>query len=267
MTDGGTRFGRLSGLAAHEKAAVAVTVLFALFLIVDPLVLGAVRSFDPGMRGFFRALTDLGRSNWILIPSSAGILVLAWLRARETGFRRVVIYGYVSQLLTYLFAAIALSGLSVSLIKNVIGRARPKLFDTLGPADFQPFTFDADFASFPSGHATTAGALAGVLAIIWPRARIPLLLAGAWVASSRFLIGAHYVSDVAAGCAFGVGFAYFLRNRLAARRWLFARAPDGTVRLRGRALLDAAARAVSVRAGRLVPRTLRRAVSPGKPRQ
>jgi membrane-associated phospholipid phosphatase len=231
----------ISQSSPYQKAAVAASVALAGFLILDPVVLGAVREFDSGTYHLFRGFTNLGRSNWILIPSGAGILVLAWMRAKESGFRRAVAYGYAMQLLSFLFAAVALSGLSASLIKNVLGRARPKLFEQVGPIEFQPFSFDADFASFPSGHATTAGALAGVLAIVWPGARIPLFLAGAWIASTRFLIGAHYLSDVVAGLLFGVAFAYFLRNRLARRRWLFANGRDGKTDLRGRMLLDRAA--------------------------
>lgn len=249
MTGGKLWPERFSALAGYERAALVLTVLFATFLVVDPVVLDAARSFDPSVYRFFRFLTDLGRSNWILIPSGIGILLLAWLRVRTGSFRRAVAYGYSMQLLIFLFATVALSGLASSLIKNVLGRARPKLYEQFGPLEFQPFTFDSDYASFPSGHATTAGALAGVLAIMWPQARVPLFLAAAWIASTRFLIGAHYVSDVVAGCLFGAGFAYFLRGRLAERRWLFSRNRDGSITLRGRALRDAATAAISRKAG------------------
>lgn len=234
-----------SGLTAFHKAAIVASVALAGFLIIDPIVLDTVRGFDPGTYRLFRSLTHVGRSNWILIPSGVGILLLAWMRARTGSFRVSVAYGYAAQLLVFLFATIALSGLASSLIKNVLGRARPKLYEQLGPLEFQPFTFDSDFASFPSGHATTVGALAGVLAIIWPQARIPLFLAAIWIASTRFFIGAHYLSDVVAGCLFGLAFAYSLRERLAQRRWLFEITRDGSIALRGRALRDAATQTIT----------------------
>ena len=234
---------RLASLAAYQKAVLALSVLVFAFLIIDPLVLGAVRGFEPETRRFFRLVTGLGKSNWILIPSGILILAFTWLQAKQTSRRRHAGYGLIQQLLLFLFASVALSGLASSLFKNVLGRARPKLFDQFGPVEFQPFTFDYAFASFPSGHATTVGALAGVLAIIWPRARVPLVAAGAFIASTRFLIGAHYFSDAVAGCAFGLAFAYFLRDRLALRGWLFRKHEDGSIRLRGRVLLRSVKRA------------------------
>ncbi|MEM8744464.1 MAG: phosphatase PAP2 family protein [Pseudomonadota bacterium] len=227
-----------SSLAFYEKAAIVGSLVLAAFLIVDPLVLTAVRGLHPDARNVIKVLTDLGRSNWILIPAGAAILVLGWMRVRETRFRRVVGYGYAAQLFIFLFAAVATTGLAASLLKNILGRARPKLYETFGALEFQPFTFDADFASFPSGHSTTAGALAGVLVIIWPKARIPIICAGLWIAATRFLVGAHYFSDALAGFAFGLAGAYLLRDRLAVRRWLFERDAQGEISMRGRALLD-----------------------------
>ena len=255
MASGRTWADRFMALSAIERAVIVVSVVSATFLVVDPLVLDATRGFHPGVRMFFKILTELGRSNWILIPAGLGILILGWMRASEMQLRRAVVYGYAAQLLIFLFAAVALSGLTSSLIKNILGRARPKLFETFGSLEFQPFTFDADFASFPSGHATTAGALAGVLAIIWPKARLPIICAGLWIAATRFLVGAHYFSDALVGFAFGISFAYLLRNRLAVRRWLFERDQTGTVRLRARGLLDAGLKACVERGKNALPST------------
>jgi len=245
--------GYLSNLSTVELIAVAISASVAMFLIIDPLVLGAARSLGPDTYTFFRGLTHLGRSNWILIPSAAGIAILYWLRAREPRTRNTVLYGYLSQILVFVFSAIAVSGLAASLVKNVIGRARPKLFDLYGPFEFKPITFDADYASFPSGHSTTAGALAAILAILWPSARIPFFIAGAWVASTRFIIGAHFLSDVIAGFIFGAAVVYLLRNRLAARRWLFRVNAQGLPVLRARTLLDRAARKLTQRVISFLP--------------
>ena len=244
---------RLSALTSFERVLIVGSLALAAFLVIDPLVLGVVREFHPEVRRVLKLFTDLGRSNWILIPSGLAILVLGWMRVHETRFRRVVQYGYAAQLLIFLFGAVALSGLAASLTKNVLGRARPKLFDALGSLEFQPFTFDSDFASFPSGHATTAGALAGVLSVIWPKARVAVFCAALWIASTRFLIGAHYFSDAVAGFAFGLAGAYLLRDRLAARRWLFEKDAQNAIHLRGRALLDAGARAAVRRLSELRP--------------
>ncbi len=256
-----------TGFSNFEKALAALSAVAGAFLVLDPLVLTAARALDPEVRRFFRLLTDIGKTEWILLPSGAGIVLFAGLRARARSLRREVIYGYAAKLLVFLFTAVALAGLTASLTKNIIGRARPKLFDELGSFAFQPFTFDYNFAAFPSGHATSIGALAGVLAIIWPCARVPVIIAGAWIAATRFLIGAHYFSDTVAGFALGLAFAYFLRDRLARRTWLFRKDSIGDVRLRGRTFLRAGSGALREKAQVLSESLLRRVRPGGNPRQ
>lgn len=221
---------RLSGI---EKAAIAGSLVVTVFLVVDPLILQSVRSFDPETRQFFKSFTDLGKSGWILVPLGLAVIGLYLFRTRDHSFRMFVAAGYLIQLTGFLFVSVAVASLAGSLIKNILGRARPKFFDSLGPVEFQPFTFDYDFASFPSGHATTICALAAALGILLPRARVLLFVAAGWVAATRFLIGSHYLSDALGGAALGFFTAYLLRNRMAARRWLFREKADGTKELRG----------------------------------
>ncbi len=258
---------KFSRLAAYEKVVLALSVLMCAFLIIDPLVYTVAREFNPGTRSFFRSLTNLGKSGWVLSISGVLVLLFTWLGAQQISRRRSAGYRLVQQLFLYLFTAVALSGMGVSLLKNILGRARPKYFEKLGPLEFQPFTFDHSFASFPSGHATTAGAVAGVMAIVWPGARVPLFIAGAWIASTRFLIGAHYFSDTVVGCAIGVASAYFLRDRLALRDWLFRRNEDGSIRLRGQALLSSSTRSLTSRVEALGAELKERVSGGTEPRQ
>ncbi len=235
---------KISGLAAYEKALLALSALIFAFFLIDPLVLNVVREANLEKLQVLRLLTYFGKAYPILISTGVLIVLFTWLRANQIAPRRYAGYGLAQQLLLFLFATVALSGMAVVLLKNILGRARPKLFDKLGAVDFQPFTFENDFTGFPSLHATTAGALAGVLAIIWPCARVPFLIAAAWVASARFLTGDHYFSDAVTGCIFGLASAYFIRERLARRGWLFRRRADGSITLRGRLLLRSATRKV-----------------------
>ncbi len=234
---GGSVSGRLAGLTPFEKTIVALSVIAASFLLIDPLILEVVRGLDPGVRGFFRSITDLGKSSWILLPTGLAFILLAALRTRDIGLKAAAAYGYVAQIVAFLFVSVAVAGIVASLAKAIIGRARPKLFDTLGSFAFEPFAFSSDFASFPSGHATAICALAAALAIVRPRLRVPLFVAAAWIAATRFLIGSHYLSDAAAGALLGSAVPHILRARLAERRWLFAKDAEGHIRLRGRRLL------------------------------
>ena len=216
-----------------EWLVVVASAFAASFLLIDPLIFSLVSEFDNQLKGVFQVLTHLGRSSWILFPTGAAVIVLWGLRTRDIGARQAAAYGYVAQICAFVFACVAGAGIVTSLTKNIIGRARPKLYDAVGSLEFEPFTFHADFASFPSGHATTIFALAMALAILYPKARVYLFVMAAWIAATRFLIGTHYFSDAVAGAAVGGAFSYFLMQRMAARRWLFQRADDGSVRLRG----------------------------------
>jgi membrane-associated phospholipid phosphatase len=68
---------------------------------------------------------------------------------------------------------------------------------------FDPFRIGYEFNSFPSGHATTAFAIAVTCSIFWPKYRVHLFLFAAVVALSRLVLSAHYLSDVLAGACIG----------------------------------------------------------------
>lgn len=96
-----------------------------------------------------------------------------------------------------MFVGVGGACLVANLIKSILGRARPKLFDSGGPLDFNLVAFTPDYASFPSGHATSIFALTTVIGILW--ARVLLYAGAAWIALTRPLIGAHYFTDAVAG--------------------------------------------------------------------
>jgi undecaprenyl-diphosphatase len=132
--------------------------------------------------------------------------------------------------LGFLFVAIAVPGLAVSILKRLIGRARPFVDDVLDPYRFDPFAWSAAFASFPSGHVTTACAAAVAIGALWPRARLVMWLYALLIAVSRVIVTAHHPSDVLAGAVCGVIGAVLVRNWFAARRLAFAIDADGHVR-------------------------------------
>jgi undecaprenyl-diphosphatase len=121
----------------------------------------------------------------------------------------------------YAFLAVAFAGIIGDIFKFLVGRARPKLFDDGGSLHFEPFTAAHDFNSFPSGHSTTMGAVAMMLMIWFPRARVPIFLLCAFLAVTRVAARAHYPSDVVAGFSLGLLYALFLARWLARRRVAF----------------------------------------------
>jgi membrane-associated phospholipid phosphatase len=224
---------RLKDFTLTEQIVLALSVVFLGILVIDPFMLERSKALMPEARKFFRAITNIGRSNWMLIPTGAAIAVALVLRKRHVGFRNSAAYGLIASTIGFVFVSIGGAGLIANLTKNIVGRARPDLYDSVGPFAFKPFAFNADWASFPSGHATNIFAFATVIGMLWPKGRVLLYTVAAWIAASRVLIGQHYTTDVVLGAILGTVFPYFVRDRFAARRWLFERTAGGGYRLRG----------------------------------
>jgi membrane-associated phospholipid phosphatase len=224
---------RLQDLTIVEQVALALSFVVIGVLLIDPFLLERAKALPPGARSVFQTITNVGRSNWMLIPAGSAVALALVLRRTHQGFRNAAGYGLIASTIGFVFVSVGGAGLIANLAKDIIGRARPKLFDTLGPFDFQLFAFTPDHASFPSGHAANIFALATALTMLWPRGRVLLYTVATWIAASRVLIGQHYFTDVVAGAILGTAFPYFVRARYAARRWLFEPMPHGGYRLRG----------------------------------
>jgi membrane-associated phospholipid phosphatase len=224
---------RLRELPIHDQVVIALSLVLAGFLLIDPLMVGWAHALQPQMRKLFEAITDVGKSNWMLIPTGVAVALAFVLQKRDLGFRKAAAYGLIASTIGFVFVSIGGAGLIATLTKNILGRARPKLFDTMGPFDVKLFAFSPDYASFPSGHATNIFAFATVIAILWPRGKVLLYTIAAWIAASRVLLGEHYFTDAVFGAILGTLVPYYVRDRFAARRWLFERTPEGGYRIRG----------------------------------
>jgi Membrane-associated phospholipid phosphatase len=204
-----------------EFLVVAVAVVGFCALLLDAPVAAGRAHYPAWLTDTAQMLTRLGKSDWILIPSGVILILLTFRRIEGLSpAARLRIFRW-NLWLSYIFVGVGLPSLISTLVKRVIGRARPLHFDALGPYDFSPFHTDASFASFPSGHATTVGALAMVLSIVAPKYRTFFLAAALVIGGTRIAIGAHYPSDVAGGLLFGAAVAYFVARLAAAHGLMF----------------------------------------------
>ncbi len=210
------------------RLLAAVVLIGVTMVVLDARVATTARQLPFWLVRGFDEITDFGKSGWFLWPLCALLIGLAVAAAATpVRFAQLIITSLAVRL-WFLFAAIAVPGLISDVIKR-IGRARPFVTGSADPFAFSWFDFRAAYASFPSGHATTAFAAAVALGALWPKVR-PLLWAYAVViALSRVVITAHYPSDVVGGAMLGVLGAILVRNWFAARRLVFAVTVDGRV--------------------------------------
>lgn len=215
---------------AAFAATLALFVLLAALQLADRSVHLWATALPAPLPQVMKWITRWGESDWQLIPALLLLIVTSiGLRVERrdnwrAGLRELrVLAGFV-------FVGVGLPSLTSSLLKRAIGRARPSAWTDEAPVSFIPNLTLYDHQSFPSGHATTAFAMAWVVAFLWPRAFWPAMLVGATIAVSRVFTGSHYLTDVIAGAALGTLGAYAVRWYFARRGWLFELSSDGHIR-------------------------------------
>lgn len=192
------------------KTWAAITVVLVVLAMVfrDSALTIAARHQPHWLSVLAENTTDIGKSWWSLTLTGllfiGAMLILRYAGLAEAARTRL---RYVATASAFVFLSVALSGIIGNIVKRIIGRARPPLFDAEGAFHFKWFSGHL-YESFPSGHSTTDGAMAMALAVLFPSIRIPVLILGGFLALTRIMVGAHYLSDVIAGYSFGLWYAY-----------------------------------------------------------
>jgi undecaprenyl-diphosphatase len=202
------------------------------YQILDPMFVDQIHIEGGTAKTLFGWITHIGKSDWILVSTGSILVFMSVYRFPNLSVSHFVHWHHIFLKIYFAFTAVALSGLIAVIVKNLIGRARPVFYEG---SDFwfsSPFTDTYMFASFPSGHSTTMGALIVVLFLITPRLFILLAPIGFLVAISRIVIGVHFVSDVFAGLALGMVFTWVYARVFARKRLLFEFDNAGYLRLR-----------------------------------
>ncbi len=161
------------------------------------------KSLDP----MFRLITNSVSPLSIAVP--AGLITNAFIQKDSISKSNAVIVS----------SSMILSGIISTTLKHTINRTRP--FVTY---PFIEKESSGGSASFPSGHTSSAFALATSVSIIYPKWYVvaPSFLWAGAVGYSRMHLGVHYPSDVFAGAVVGSGSAYlsYKLNQWYFKRWL-----------------------------------------------
>ncbi|NDP48281.1 MAG: phosphatase PAP2 family protein [Sulfuriferula multivorans] len=155
---------------------------------IDRTILLFIHGHVPRtLSGFFEAVTLTG-SSWFLFPlATVATIALLWAKRR---FEALLVA-----------ASVISAAMLIYLIKMVVGRARPILWDTEWYWG----------SSFPSGHTLAVAAFATAAALCISRIRpasrnLALSLAILWitlVAMSRLVLGVHWPTDVLVAACIG----------------------------------------------------------------
>ncbi|PYF05570.1 undecaprenyl-diphosphatase [Rhodopseudomonas faecalis] len=228
---------------SHSRRAVAarywarrMLLLTALLAVVIAVLMVALDATEIGWmppRGTaalwpVRIITDFGKSAYVLWTLALLLLALVLIAAKLGAWRRVVLLSLATRV-QFLFLAVLVPVLIGDVLKGVIGRGRPFVGGEANAFNFSHFAWSEAYASLPSGHATTAFALAFAVSALWPRTMAWMFGYAILIAVSRLVLLAHHPSDVVAGALTGIIGAMAVRYWFAARRLAFTIQPDGRI--------------------------------------
>jgi membrane-associated phospholipid phosphatase len=211
-------------VSAGAIAGIAITLAaipVAMFLLDVPVIAWA-HHLPRGMIDVFEHITNAGLSGWYLIPSGIIVVLLAMLASPTLPRLTWGVLTALAARFGFFFLAVGIPGLMTTILKHLLGRARPYIEKTGHPFTFVPFNWSSNYASLPSGHGTTAASVAFAVGAIWPRTRPFMWLYALVIMFSRIVLMSHHPSDVIAGALIGTVFAALVRRWFAARRLVFS---------------------------------------------
>lgn len=217
--------------AARHTLWLVVGLGAAIIALMYMLDAAQIRLMPP--RGtpslwWVRILTDFGKSAYVLRTLFALMVIVLVVSAAMRGTARSLLLGLGTRL-QFLFFAVLIPSLVGEVLKWAVGRGRPFVGGEANAFNFQHFAGGEAFASFPSGHANTAFALAFAVSALWPQTRLVMIAYALIICVTRLVLLAHHPSDVVAGAMVGVIGAMVVRYWFAARRLGFAITRDGTI--------------------------------------
>ena len=152
---------------------------------------------NPLAEQLWDGVAHLG-DGWVVVPACLLLSALGYWRRHEV----------LQQVGIRCVGAYALSGIAAQGFKHLLGRPRPRFIED-PIAQWGP-SFAGGFDAFPSGHTTTAFALAAVLSHMFPRWRVLFFILACLVAAARVVRGSHWVTDVVAGALLGTLFGVWI---------------------------------------------------------
>ena len=104
----------------------------------------------------------------------------------------------------YVFCSVVTAFLTTGILKVLIGRSRPIIYEALNKSVFVPGTYEHVFNSMPSGHTAVSFAGLVMLGMLFPKVKWATWTLAILIGMSRLYVGAHWASDVIFGAFIGM---------------------------------------------------------------
>lgn len=203
-------------------------MMLALMIAVDVPVISMMPPRGAPQLWWVRIVTEFGKPAYVLWALGAALLVVVIVLPAARGALRLRLAVWQTRI-ALMFVSVLFAVLTGEVLKVLVGRGRPFVGGKADAFHFAPLNLSEAYASLPSGHATTATALAVAVAAIWPRLRGFMVIYVLIIFATRIALAAHHPSDVIAGALVGASAALVVRHWFAVRRLGFDLSPDGRV--------------------------------------
>ena len=206
----------LTKFQKDEKAICFYLLLGALvFLFFDYSISKFFYNINSQTKSLFETLTHFGDSLYFFVPT-----ILIWVVIKIIQNKNKIILT-ISDISLFILFNILFSGIAVQIFKHILGRPRPPLFHSNNLTTLDIFNFDTRWHSFPSGHTATIFAFIFCLIFLFPKIKNILITIAIVIASTRVIVGAHYVSDIFGGALVAYITSILLRDKFFQKSKLF----------------------------------------------
>ena len=214
---------RWIGVAALTALAIGI-LMFA----VDVATIKQMPARGTASLWWLRIFTDFGKSTYVLWTLAGLLIAILLVLPLLSDVSRSILIAFDVRI-QYLFFAVLFAVLCGELLKYIIGRSRPFVGGDANAFYYQHFAGNPAFESLPSGHATTAFALAFAVSAVWRQMTLFMFVFAVLICISRVVLLAHHPSDVVAGALTGIIGAMIVQYWFAARRLGFKIVSGGAI--------------------------------------